>query len=111
MAIHHELCLPERCDEGKGAGGGNDTIVSASVRVNEVTTIAAAAESPRPPVEISQEFGRSRHPSPDNASSPEGTNDVVLALEPTATQLLVGSAVAVACRVSILLRYNAPTTV
>ena len=42
--------------DGNGEGGGNDTIVSASVRVNDVTTIAAAAERPRPPVaDISEE--------------------------------------------------------
>ena len=82
--------------EGNGDGGGKDTIVSASVRVNEVTTIAAAAERPRPPaVEMSEELGRSRHPSSVECTIAEG-------IEPTAAQFLVGSAAAEACIVSIL---------
>ena len=46
-----------------------------------MTTIAAAAERPRPPaVEISEEFGRSRRPSSADGIISEG-------IEPTAAQL------------------------
>lgn len=82
--------------EGNGEGGGNDTIVSASVSVNEVTTIAAAAERPRPPVaDISEEFETSRRPSSADDTISEGV------MEPTAVQFRIGSAAAVACNVSI----------
>ena len=90
-----EFCVNEF--EGNGDGGGNDTIVSASVRVNDVTTIAAAAERPRLPVaDISEEVMRSRRPSSSDDRFEEGV------IEPTAVQFSVGSAVAVDCSVSIL---------
>ena len=83
--------------DGKEEGGGKDTIVSASVRVNEVTTIAAAAERPRPPtIAISEELERSRRLSSADITASEGV------MEPAAVQFLVESAAAVACRVSIV---------
>ena len=72
-------------------------MVSASVRVNEVTTIAAAADKFRlPDAVISVEVGCSiESSSPDDRLS-EGVN------EPTAVQLSPGPAVAVLRSVSIL---------
>ena len=72
-------------------------MVSASVRVSEVTTIAAAADRFRPPdAVISEEVGCSiESSSPDDKLS-EGVN------EPTAVQLSPGPAAAVFLSVSIL---------
>jgi len=90
-----EFCV--KVFEGNGEGGGNDTIVSASVRVKDVTTIAAAAERPRLPLaDISEAGVRSRRPSSADDKIEEGVT------EPTAVQFSVGSAAAVACKVSIL---------
>ena len=83
--------------DGYGHGGGKDTMVSASVRVSEVTTIAAAADKPRPPdEEMSEEVGCSRESSSSDDRFSDGVN------EPTAVQFSPGPAVAVLRSVSIL---------
>ena len=83
--------------DGYGHGGGKDTMVSASVRVSEVTTIAAAADKPRPPdAEMSEEVGCSRESSSSDDRFSDGVN------EPTAVQFSPGPAVAVLRSVSIL---------